>query len=50
MNLILDSFKDTEGVIKFLGYTEGFSDIMALSTNFMNVRASKEHKENINKK
>ena len=48
MSSILDLFKDTEGVIKFLKYTEGFSDIMTLLKNFMSTRTSKEHKENIN--
>ena len=48
MILIFDLFKDTEGVIKFLKYKEGFSDIMTLLKNFMSTRTSREHKENIN--
>ena len=50
MNLILDLFKDTERVNKFLKHTEEFSDIMTLPKNFMSTRITKEHKENINTK
>ena len=50
MNLIFDLFKDTEGVIKFLKHTEGFSDIMTLLKDSMSTMTSKEHSENINAK
>ena len=48
MNLIFDLFKDTERIIKFLKYKEGFSDIMTLLKNSMSTKASKGHKENTN--
>ena len=50
MNLILDSFKDTERIIKFLECTEGFLDIMTLLKDFMRAITFKEHKENMNVK
>ena len=50
MSSVLDLFKDTERVIKFLKSTEEFSDIMTPSKNFMSKRPSKEHKESINAK